>query len=49
MIQIDVLSLVNEGMATASNVSVPVKEDLVDTVRVGFHRGHLYHLSKAMK
>ena len=41
--------LVHEGMATANNASVPVKEDLNDTLRTTFHRGHLYYLSKAIK
>ncbi|KAL6327466.1 hypothetical protein AAG906_020062 [Vitis piasezkii] len=41
--------ITENGMATANNASVPVKEDLNDTLRTTFHRGHLYYLSKAIK
>lgn len=41
--------ITENGMATANNASVPIKEDLNDTLRTTFHRGHLYYLSKAIK
>ncbi|KAJ9685825.1 hypothetical protein PVL29_017762 [Vitis rotundifolia] len=40
--------ITENGLATKNNASVPVKEALNDTLRITYHRGHLYYLSKVI-